>query len=84
MPVYQGGKKVGSVRKYSDLLLIFLLKAAAPETDRDNYHDHRHLHAQAEQPRFTPAEQQKTRRTNCIIAQLEAEDRPKREAPPPS
>lgn len=26
-PVYQGGKKVGVVREYSDTLLIFLLKA---------------------------------------------------------
>ncbi len=26
-PVYQGGKKVGSITRYSDTLLIFLLKA---------------------------------------------------------
>ena len=32
VPVCQGGRKVGAIRKYSDLLLIFLLKAAAPET----------------------------------------------------
>lgn len=30
-PVYQGGKKVGVVREYSDTLLIFLLKGARPE-----------------------------------------------------
>lgn len=35
-PVYQGGKKVGTIRKYSDTLLIFLLKGARPETYRDN------------------------------------------------
>lgn len=35
-PVYQGGKLVGHVRKYSDTLLIFLLKGAKPETYRDN------------------------------------------------
>ena len=29
-PVYQGGKKVGVVQKYSDTLLIFLLKGARP------------------------------------------------------
>lgn len=29
-PVYQGGKQVGTVRKYSDTLLIFLLKGAMP------------------------------------------------------
>jgi hypothetical protein len=34
-PVYQGGKKVGSIRKYSDTLLIFLLKGAKPDVYRD-------------------------------------------------
>jgi len=37
-PVFQGGKRVGSIRKYSDTLLIFLLKAHKPEKYRDNYH----------------------------------------------
>jgi hypothetical protein len=35
-PVYQGGKRVGSIREHSDTLLIFLLKARAPEKYRDN------------------------------------------------
>jgi hypothetical protein len=30
-PVYQGGKKVGTIREYSDTLLIFMLKARRPE-----------------------------------------------------
>lgn len=30
-PVFQGGVKVGSIREYSDTLLIVLLKARAPE-----------------------------------------------------
>jgi len=30
-PVYQGGKKVGTVKEYSDGLLTFLLKARKPE-----------------------------------------------------
>lgn len=30
-PVFQGGEKVGSIREYSDTLLIVLLKARAPE-----------------------------------------------------
>src|SRR3989304_4581741 len=30
-PVYQGGKKVGVIQRYSDTLLIFLLKGAAPD-----------------------------------------------------
>ena len=34
-PVYQGGKKVGSVREFSDTLLIFLLKARRPEIYRE-------------------------------------------------
>ena len=35
-PVYQGGRLVGHVRKYSDTLLIFLLKGAKPEKYREN------------------------------------------------
>lgn len=34
-PVYQGGKRVGAVREYSDTLLIFLLKGARPEKYRE-------------------------------------------------
>lgn len=34
-PVFYRGVQVGSVRKYSDTLLIFLLKAARPEKFRD-------------------------------------------------
>ena len=34
-PVYQGGVQVGTVTKYSDTLLIFLLKARAPEKYRE-------------------------------------------------
>lgn len=36
-PVFQGGKQVGAIRKYSDTLLIFLLKARRPEKYRDNH-----------------------------------------------
>jgi hypothetical protein len=36
-PVYQGGAKVGSVREYSDTLLIFLLKGARPGKFRENH-----------------------------------------------
>lgn len=36
-PVYQGGKKVGTIRRYSDTLLIFLLNGGRPEKYR-----HRH------------------------------------------
>lgn len=34
-PVYQGGKLVGTIREYSDTLLIFLMKGAMPETYRE-------------------------------------------------
>lgn len=36
-PVYQGGVQVGTIREYSDTLLIFLLKAHRPERFRDSY-----------------------------------------------
>lgn len=35
-PVFQNGKKVGDVQKYSDTLLIFLMKGARPQKYRDN------------------------------------------------
>lgn len=34
-PVYQGGAKVGSIREYSDTLLIFLLKSHKPSVYRE-------------------------------------------------
>jgi hypothetical protein len=37
-PVYQGGKKVGNIREYSDTLLIVLLKARAPEKYKERVH----------------------------------------------
>ena len=36
-PVYQGGHMVGVVRRYSDTLLIFLLKGAKPEKYKDRW-----------------------------------------------
>ncbi len=36
-PVFYGGKPCGAIRRYSDTLLMFLLKAARPEKYRDNY-----------------------------------------------
>jgi hypothetical protein len=35
-PVYQGGVEVGRIRKFSDVLLIFLLKGARPQKYKDN------------------------------------------------
>jgi len=34
-PVYQHGKEVGTIQRYSDQLLMFLLRARAPERYRD-------------------------------------------------
>jgi hypothetical protein len=34
-PVYYGGKKVGDIRKYSDALLMFLLRGRRPEKYRE-------------------------------------------------
>lgn len=34
-PVHYGGKKIGDIRKYSDTLLMFLLRARRPETYRE-------------------------------------------------
>lgn len=35
-PIFHAGRKVGTVKRFSDTLLIFLLKARKPETYRDN------------------------------------------------
>ncbi|MHB0939000.1 MAG: terminase [Armatimonadota bacterium] len=35
-PVFQGGKKVGTVRVFSDTLLIFRMKALDPDKYREN------------------------------------------------
>ena len=40
-PVYYKGQLAGAVRRYSDTLLIFLLKARRPEKFRERY-DHQH------------------------------------------
>lgn len=40
-PVFYLGAKVGSIRRYSDTLMIFLLKAHKPDKYRDNVH-HEH------------------------------------------
>lgn len=36
-PVYQGGKKVGSIREYSDTLLQLLLKGNMPDKYKDRF-----------------------------------------------
>tara|TARA_Y100000310_G_C20451018_1_gene700732 strand:- start:429 stop:899 length:471 start_codon:yes stop_codon:yes gene_type:complete len=37
-PVFYKGEQVATVRRHSDVLLIFMLKAAAPDKYRDNVH----------------------------------------------
>jgi hypothetical protein len=36
-PVYQGGRKIGTLKEYSDVLLIFLMKGAMPDKYKDRY-----------------------------------------------
>ena len=36
-PVFQGGKLVGTIREYSDTLLIFLMKGAMPEKYKERF-----------------------------------------------
>jgi hypothetical protein len=36
-PVFHGGSQVGTIRKYSDTLLMFLMKGANPNTYRDTW-----------------------------------------------
>ena len=36
-PVYQGGKQVGTVQRFSDNLLMFLLKGKRPEVFRERF-----------------------------------------------
>lgn len=36
-PVYQQGARIGDIRRFSDTLLIFLLKGRAPQKYRDRY-----------------------------------------------
>jgi AcrR family transcriptional regulator len=38
-PVYQGGRKVGEIRQFSDTLLMLLLKSKRPDVFRDR-HEH--------------------------------------------
>lgn len=59
-PVYQGGRRVGTVREHSDTLLIFLLKARAPEKYRDRV-DVRHSGEVSTSDHLTPDERQRIR-----------------------
>lgn len=45
-PVFAGGRLCGSIRRYSDSLLIFLLKAAKPEVYRDRWRGSVHVIAE--------------------------------------
>jgi hypothetical protein len=62
-PVYQGGKRVGYVREYSDTLLIFLLKGGKPE----KYRERAHLTVEGE---MTLQLEERTRQANDRIARL--------------
>ena len=36
-PIYQGGKKVGTIREYSDTLMVLLLKGNLPDKYKDRF-----------------------------------------------
>lgn len=48
-PVFYKGEQCGEIRRYSDTLLMFLLKARDPSTYRDRI-DHRHGNIEGEGP----------------------------------
>ena len=71
-PVFYKGDKIGSVRRYSDTLLIFLLKAHAPDKYRENSrveHSGRIEFADA-----IDAEQRLASRIDSIVARLGTDD----------
>jgi len=56
-PVYQGGKLVGTIREYSDTLLIFLMKGAMPETYRERVDINMDIRTAIERLTSDPVEQ---------------------------
>jgi hypothetical protein len=69
--VYHRGLACGTIRKYSDLLLIFLLKAMKPEKYRDSYE---HFH---NVPSVSGAEEARKRvaaKLDCLAAQIAQPD----------
>lgn len=71
-PVFYQGEKVGKVRRYSDTLLIFLLKAHAPEKYRENSRvEHT---GKIEFADAIDAEQRLASRIDSIVARLGAND----------
>lgn len=56
-PVYQSGKKVGTIREYSDTLLIFLMKGANPGKYRDRIDVNLDIRKAVERLTSDPAEQ---------------------------
>jgi hypothetical protein len=47
-PVWYRGEQVGSVTRYSDVLLMFLIKGIRPHVYRDNYRDKEQVQQDAE------------------------------------
>lgn len=68
-PVYQAGKRVGAIRRYSDTLMIFLLKAHAPAKYRDNYRIE-HTGANGGPIEYQDASERITRRIDSLAARL--------------
>lgn len=64
-PVFQVGEEVGKIRKYSDTLLIFLMKGARPEVYRERFEHSGSLST-------TPAAQMSTAELAAAIAEAHA------------
>lgn len=65
-PVYQGGELVGTIREYSDTLLIFLMKAARPSKYRERVDVTLDIRREIEKLTADPAERE------AAIAEAEA------------
>jgi hypothetical protein len=61
-PVFQGGKQVGTIRRYSDTLLVTLLKARAPERFRERVDVRRTATNDVPVDVLTPEQREKIRR----------------------
>lgn len=73
-PVYQRGEHVGNVRKYSDTLLIFLLKGARPEKYRERLSIITEDAIDAEIRRLTSALEEAGQAPKAITAEATAGD----------
>lgn len=73
-PVYYEGKKVGSVREYSDTLMIFLLKAHNPQKFRENHHHKHVIEPVAVRHDFSKLTTEELRQLRALTAKMHGEE----------